>query len=147
MAAKIIAKDLRAAAEVGNEVAMKKLLEGEFDVVARCVNDQDMDTDMTALLIAASEGHDGCIRLLLEARGDLNIVAEEAGGRGALHMAAYMGNAATVALLIDSRADITLRDSEGQTARDVASERAKHEENPREAEVFAAVLKSFDGRA
>eukprot|EP00929_Paragymnodinium_shiwhaense_P061275 TRINITY_DN30599_c0_g1_i4.p2 TRINITY_DN30599_c0_g1~~TRINITY_DN30599_c0_g1_i4.p2 ORF type:complete len:115 (-),score=25.78 TRINITY_DN30599_c0_g1_i4:32-376(-) len=57
--------------------------------VRKALDIGDEETDMTALMLAASEGFTECVEVLLEYGASTNIAAEESGGRTALHMAAY----------------------------------------------------------
>ncbi|KAL6814616.1 hypothetical protein V8C40DRAFT_107231 [Trichoderma camerunense] len=72
------------------------------------------DSGKTALLCAASQGHEAMVRLLLENGAD--VTASDNAGRTALSLAASNGHEAVVKLLLDNGADITTKDNAGRTA-------------------------------
>ena len=74
------------------------------------------DSEFTPLHCAAGSGHEGSIRLLLDANANVNETNES--GRIPLHLAAYNGHEAR--LLLDANADLGIKDLDGETARDKA---------------------------
>jgi len=68
-------------------------------VVARLVNSRTA-RDQTPLMLAAANGHAGCVRALLAAGADV-WAADRLGARTALHYAARKGHAAIVRLLVE----------------------------------------------
>ena len=62
------------------------------------VPNQIMNEACTALYIAATKGHAGCVKMLLEARAGVNVPT--ATGRTPLTMASYKGHAQVVRLLL-----------------------------------------------
>ncbi|KKO97162.1 hypothetical protein THAR02_10737 [Trichoderma harzianum] len=72
------------------------------------------DSGKTALLCAASQGHESMVRLLLENAAD--VMAKDNAGRTALSLAASNGHEAVVRLLLENGADITAKDNAGRTA-------------------------------
>jgi ankyrin repeat protein len=82
------------------------------------------------LTLAAREGHDSCVKLLLqhEPRVNVNIqmghevggAAHENGSKTALMLAAENNHQATVRMLLEAGADTMLRSDEGQTAQELA---------------------------
>ncbi|CAJ1363970.1 unnamed protein product [Effrenium voratum] len=112
---------LRSAAERGDAEALRKALDAAS---SKDINAQDLDSDLTPLALAAQGGHTACVRLLLTARADPDVVSEDAGNRAALHFAAYEGHVEVVRLLMQARADAAAS-STGGTAADIARQRAK----------------------
>ncbi|CAJ1404585.1 unnamed protein product [Effrenium voratum] len=80
---------LRSAGERGDAEALRKALDAAS---SKDINAQDLDSDLTPLALAAQGGHTACVRLLLTARADPDVVSEDAGNRAALHFAAYEGH-------------------------------------------------------
>ena len=67
------------------------------------------------LAIAASRGHTGACKLLLDARANIAASAKTC-GRAALHRAAESGHVETCTALIDSKADVVSTQTNGQCA-------------------------------
>lgn len=68
----------------------------------------------TALHYAATEGQNGCIRILLDAGADVH--ALDNAGQTALHLVATHGHGTCVKILLDAGADPTLTDGHGFSA-------------------------------
>eukprot|EP00932_Pfiesteria_piscicida_P005469 SRR837773.15379.p1 GENE.SRR837773.15379~~SRR837773.15379.p1 ORF type:complete len:173 (-),score=45.93 SRR837773.15379:11-490(-) len=130
-----LAGAVRRAADSGDEQCLRQALDegreatkGEPKRFGHVINAQDDETDLTALMMAAAAGHTACCSVLVEARADLDLVAEDAGNRSALHFAAYSMHAEVVALLLAAGADAGLRCSVGSfggTARELVAQRKK----------------------
>lgn len=98
-----------------------------------------LDTGETALHMASQRGRAGCVAKLLAARADAN--ARDLDGRTPLHHAAtgrglldsFEGKPEVAKLLIEAGADISAKDKQGRTARDVANIDEGHELLRREA--------------
>jgi cytohesin len=96
---------LHFAAQSQDENTIRALLAAGADVDAR-----DDETSGTPLIFAADCGIDeGCIKALLEVGADVN--ARDRGGQTALHLAAYMGNAAGVKALLEAGAEVNAQDN------------------------------------
>ncbi|CAE7537330.1 unnamed protein product [Symbiodinium natans] len=121
------AKALRAAAAGGDATALRRQLSEaqSLGTCAKIINSQDPDYDLTALALAAQHGAAECVEVLLAARADVNADSEDAGGRTALHFAAYDGHVEVVQLLVSARANTNARCSTGETAEQIAQQRAK----------------------
>jgi ankyrin repeat domain-containing protein 50 len=89
-------------------VVVQMLLEKGADVTARD------DGGMTALHLAAENGHGAVITLLLEKGAD--VTAKSNNGWTALHLAAENGHEVIVQLLLKKGADITAKSNDGRTA-------------------------------
>jgi uncharacterized protein len=113
-------------AEVRNDkdesALMLAALAGMRDVCERLIaRDADVNkTGWTPLHYAATGGHEAVIRLLLEHYAYVD--AESPNQTTPLMMAAMYGNAASVAMLIDAGADMTLRNAVGLSALDFAQQ-------------------------
>lgn len=68
-------------------------------------------------MLYAGKGDDEAVKLILHYGADVNVRAEA--GRTALMSAIKCGNCSTVRLLLANRADPTLRDNQGKTAKDL----------------------------
>ena len=112
---------LRAWAAAGQTEAIRALLsEGEqIDVDSRD------GAGWTALMHAASAGHDAVVRLLLDAGASVHLANEAQ--RTALHLAARNGRTETVRLLLEGGADFAARDGDGRTPLFLAIERGRAE--------------------
>jgi ankyrin repeat protein len=120
---------LMTASRVGNAGAVKVLLDHGADADAR-----ENYRGQTALMWAAAEGHPEVIKLLIAHGADLNVRSFDRdttapkmeagtpsapiarGGLTALHFAARQGQTASVLALLEARADINQKDSDGNTA-------------------------------
>jgi len=95
-------KPLHSAAKGGDEERVKSLLHDEnIDVNKK-------DHGYTALMYASMEGHSECVRLLAEARADLNIISDS-DGMTALMYASMEGRSECVEVLIGAGADLDVR--------------------------------------
>jgi ankyrin repeat protein len=73
----------------------------------------------TALQMAAFNGHDDVITVLLGAGAEVN--SRDAGGRTALMKATFNGHLSTVQLLVSKGADVNAKNNDGKTALMVAN--------------------------
>lgn len=80
------------------------------------------DSGRTALMFAASYGHTAIARDLVDHGADLNTASSDELGWTALIAAACNGRAETVGLLLDRRADAHLKDKQGRTALQCATQ-------------------------
>ncbi|GAB5356104.1 hypothetical protein AAMO2058_000262300 [Amorphochlora amoebiformis] len=75
-----------------------------------------------SILHYVSEGNEGKVKALLEAKIDVNFQLKETTeegqvlGQTGLHLASDIGNESMAKLLLDSKADVNLQDSEGMSA-------------------------------
>lgn len=79
--------------------------------------------------------------ILLVSRGGLDLNAQENSGYTPLMLAAMRGNAATVSLLLELGADPTLKNADGQTALDIATEKGNAYEK-RDTLFFSLIYKT-----
>lgn len=92
---------------------------GLEQIVNDFLDSSDMDIDeptamgTTALIKAASGGHEGCVRMLVDRGADLT---KENWYGPALHCAAEAGMVSTIEELLSSGLDVDLRDHYGRTA-------------------------------
>ena len=103
------------AARTGNKIAVRTKLERGADVNASFGDEQ-----WTPLHVAAFEGHDEMVRLLISNRAYVN--PRDVNGNTPLHLAAEHGHDGTVRALIQGHADLTIRNDIGQTPRDLAGD-------------------------
>ena len=99
----------------GNKTTVKLLLDSGAVCACGCgadPNDADGD-DRTPLMIAAAEGHEQIVKLLLDSGADINKVDEY--GETPLFTAAAEGHEQIVKLLLDSGADINKTNEYGET--------------------------------
>lgn len=108
---------LMLAALAGMQAVCARLIERDADV---------NKTGWTPLHYAAAGGHESVVRLLLDHYAYVD--AESPNQTTPLMMAAMYGNAASVALLLDAGADVTLRNAVGLGALDFA-ERGQRKES------------------
>ena len=87
-------------------------------------NTQTGQDGSTALMIAASEGYDKGVQVLLNASADVNIQSSD--GDTALHYAAYKGNLGISKMLLASGARASLTNSNGDTPLDYAQSNGHH---------------------
>jgi ankyrin repeat protein len=110
------------AARAGNEAELTRLIG-----LGGNVNWHNPDVGGgTALLLASYKGHEGCVRLLLEAEA-IEVNAKNNSDMTALHFAAIFGHPAIAKRLLEGGADPTLRDNTGDTALDDARKKGKSE--------------------
>ena len=76
------------------------------------------DTGNTLLMLAATEGHEGCVKVLIEAGAELDLqeIWEGNPERTALMLAAYFQRTECANLLIQAGADVNISGSLGHTA-------------------------------
>lgn len=98
------------AAQLGLENVVKKLLESgaPTDTTTFTV------PDMTPLHYAARQGHAGVVKILLERKASVTVLA--AYDRVPLHTAAFYGHATIVKLLLDAGADVNVVDADETNA-------------------------------
>lgn len=75
----------------------------------------------TALHLCASSGVKICLAMLLDHGGDDMIDLQDNGGNTALHHATFHGRLECVRLLLETAADVSIRNYEGYTAYNIAS--------------------------
>lgn len=85
--------DLIEAAQNGNIVDLRAILDAGIDV-----DSQDADTKLTPLMAAAEQGHESCLRLLLQRSAAVDKVDKD--GWSALMFAAKEDRGAAVKLLV-----------------------------------------------
>lgn len=110
--------------EDGRTALMLAAFNGSTDIVRLLLGkgarvDAHDRTGRTALMYAASGPNNQTVQLLLENQADLNI-ADRVEGWTALMFAAAEGQADVVQTLLRHGADATLRDADGENARDFA---------------------------
>ena len=96
--------------KMGNYIEIVRLL---IQAHAK-VDDIDQEEGATPLIIAASEGSNEIVKLLLQARANIN--KRNRAGHTALMLAARNGHAETVKILIDAGAEVMMADIKGNTA-------------------------------
>lgn len=77
----------------------------------------------TGLTIAAMQGHNEIVQMLIEAGSDVN--ARNKNGDTALTIAALNGNAAIIKMLLKAGADTSIRNKQKMRALDIAAQRLK----------------------
>ena len=110
---------LSLAAEIGNEIVVRALLEsGKAEVESR-----DNKYARTPLLWAAKNGHEAVVKLLLKT-GKVDVESKDRDGETLLVWAAIRGHEAVVKLLVETgKADVDSRDNRyGQTPLSLAAE-------------------------
>ena len=101
-------QDFYKAARMGDEAAVKSLLEAGVDPD---VPDKDGETP---LLLAAYFGRTEVVRLLLDSGAEIDMA--DAFGRTPLMRASQLGRGEVVQLLLGASADLTIKDGKGITA-------------------------------
>ena len=112
---------LRDWAASGQTEAIRDLLSESDQVVV----DSADEAGWTALMYAASAGHDGVVRLLLGAGASVHL--ENDAQETALHLAAPRGQAEAARLLLEAGADFAARDADDRTPLFRAIERGRAE--------------------
>lgn len=97
------------AAKDGKSQELRALIQQGVDV-----NTQDADKGMTALMYAVEAGRVEAVKLLIEAKANINLANKK--GTTALMYAALAGNMRLVQMLLDAGADVKAKDALGQTA-------------------------------
>ena len=97
------------AATRGREAAAQKLIAEGANLKV-----MDLYKQKPALKIAAKKGHLAVVKLLLEAKEDVNVGDRK--WRTALHAAAKNGDLAVLKLLLESKAEVDRKDKDGATA-------------------------------
>jgi TonB family protein len=104
---------------------------GQADAIRALLSDSEQLVDSTdeagwtALMHAATAGHEAVVRLLLEADADVQL--RNAAQDTALHLAAQRGQTEAVRLLLEAGADFAARDADGRTSLFLAIERGDAE--------------------
>jgi hypothetical protein len=78
------------------------------------INLKDKSRGYTAVIWAALKGKIECLKLLIDAKADLNL--QDTNGLTAVMRAALNGEIKCLKLLIDAKADLNLQDTDGDTA-------------------------------
>jgi hypothetical protein len=102
----------------GFESLLKALLDSDIiaDIDMRM---KDENNGATALTCASFQGHESCVRVLLEAGADKDAMGP---GRTPLACASYNGHESCVRALLEAGADTEILDYEGWTALEIASD-------------------------
>lgn len=100
---------LHVASAIGNCAVVQQLLDEGADTLVRAEY-----SGWSALLEAASHGHEMVVGLLLENGSDIS--AQNHDKDTALHLAAYSGHLAVVELLVANDADLSISNKYGDTA-------------------------------
>jgi ankyrin repeat protein len=111
---------LHVSAYEGQAATTRVLLRARAQVDLATSNEQ-----LTPLLWACVNGHEDCVRLLLDAKANPN--ARKDNGRTPLHVAAIFGAATCVQPLLDAKADLSIKDNMGKTALQRAQEEGNTE--------------------
>lgn len=112
------------AARNGNDAEVKMLInKSDFDI--KVINNYKDGRGYTALKAAATGGHNGCMRLLLDAGHETEGVDKF--GATALMNAAYKGHRGTVRMLLAYGADVNAKDYRNMTAVSHAKARKNNE--------------------
>lgn len=81
--------------------------------------DLKRDDGETALLLASWGGQAPCVSLLLQYGANINARGGPLGG-SALHAALWEGHSSVIKVLLDRHIDVTIKDANGKTAREMA---------------------------
>ncbi len=100
---------LKEAAHDGNAPEVKRLLDNGANVNYH-------DDSWTPLMAASAGGHTEVVKILINAKADLNTKAYKGGGETALMIASQWCVADVVKILIDAKADLEVKDDNGSTA-------------------------------
>ena len=90
--------------------------EGKVNVVRKFLDDVnavDEETGDSPLYRAAMNGHKAVVRVLMDAKADLNMANNR--GETALHRAARHGHEAVVKILVEAGANLNMADEDGET--------------------------------
>lgn len=133
---------LYVSAQEGRQSAAELLIRHGAKVDARC----DGGSDLTPSLIAAMQGHDSVVRLLLEARGDIGVTTGK--GNTLAIMAARHGRTNVLKTLVDLGGSKVLNEpnADGLCALDV-SKSGRHTETTRYIKGALAMQKELDLKA
>ncbi|KOO52839.1 ankyrin repeat-containing protein, partial [Chrysochromulina tobinii] len=116
----------KAAAEKGSDRHLWQAAKDGDEAELRRLIGLGWSGGFTGLMQASLNGHEGCVRLLLEAEA-IEVNAKNIYDVTALHYAAAMGRLAIAKRLLEGGADPTLRDIDGKTAIDDARRNGKSE--------------------
>jgi len=114
-------RDLIFAVKMGNDGAVRRLLK-RYDAKIWTGLERSDEKGSTALMIAALDGHESIVRLLIEAGGDVTDEIPDDNGWTALMCAAYDGHESIVRLLIEGGSDVMGRDDNGWTVLMIAAQ-------------------------
>lgn len=133
---------LYVSAQEGRQSAAELLIRHGAKVDARC----DGGSDLTPSLIAAMQGHDNLVRLLIEAQGDIGVTTGK--GNTLVMMAARHGRTNVLKTLVDLGGSKVLNElnADGLSALDV-SKSERHTETTRYIRGALAMQKELDLRA
>lgn len=112
---------LHTAAYVGSAALVELLLHHGADIATLDIQGQ------TALHLSASSGVKACLAMLLDHGGDYHIDLQDKGGHTPLHHASFHGRLDCVRLLLETAADVSIRNYEGLTAYNLASAQGHHQ--------------------
>lgn len=120
-----LAADPNQADAEGRQPLHHAVLRG-YEKVVKAICNAEVDLEqasckkgMTALHIAAANGQEGIVEMLLERRADFT--ARSASGRTAMHIAARQGHSAALAVLMQRGQEVCLQpDGEGDVPADLA---------------------------
>ncbi|MGL9762250.1 MAG: ankyrin repeat domain-containing protein [Wolbachia sp.] len=103
------------------------IFSGRLDIVKHLIADKKADVDArgsddkTALHLAASNGHLDTVKYFVDEKNvDVNQLNND--GNTALHLAAENGNTEIVKVLLNAKADPLLKNKNGKTPRDLATD-------------------------
>lgn len=111
---------LHSAASSGDAEKLHELVDANLGGV-----DSIDENGSTAMSIAALRGHPDCLRILIEAGGDIGTADKRA--RSPLHKAAFSGNTECISVLLEAGADIDAVSLQSETPLEVALRMNNHD--------------------